>query len=142
VIPVASSGAKPPLPIPPAAPAAPVVEAFRTKSIATRVTEAEFAEVESAAASAGQKVAEWLRYAALSQARAKVNQDTDPILLAEIVGMRALMLNLFAKASEGPLSKEDLRKISEYAEAIKEQKAEEVLARRKRKGSRTPGNSP
>ncbi len=139
---MASSGAKPPLPIPPAAPAAPAVEAFRTKSIATRVTEAEFAEVESAAASAGQKVAEWLRYAALSQARAKLSQDTDPILLAEIVGMRALMLNLFAKASEGPLSKEDLRKVSEYAEAIKEQKAEEVLARRKRKGSRTPGNSP
>lgn len=91
---MASSGAKPPLPIPPAAPAAPAVEAFRTKSIATRVTEAEFGEVESAAASAGQKVAEWLRYAALSQARAKLSQDTDPILLAEIVGMRALMLNL------------------------------------------------
>jgi len=139
---VASSGAKPPLPIPPAAPAAPAVEALRTKSIATRVTEAEFAEVESAAARAGQKVAEWLRYAALSQARAKLSQDTDPVLLAEIAGMRALMLNLFARASEGPLSKEDLRKISEYAEAIKEQKAEEVLARRKRKGSRTPGNSP
>ena len=138
---MASSGAKPPLPIPPVAPAATAVEAFRTKSVATRLTGAEFAEVESAAASAGQKVAEWLRYAALSQARAKLSQDTDPILLAEIVGMRALMLNLFAKASEGPLSKEDLRKISEYAEAIKEQKAEEVLARRKRKGSRTPGNS-
>lgn len=139
---MASSGAKPPLPIPPAAPAAPAVEAFRTKSIATRLTEAEFADVELAAASAGQKVAEWLRYAALSQAHATMNQDTDPILLAEIVGMRALMLNLFAKASEGPLSKEDLRKISEYAEAIKEQKAEEVLARRQRKGSRTPVNSP
>jgi hypothetical protein len=46
--------------------------------------------------------------------------------LAEIVGMRALMLNLFAKASEGALSREDLRKISEYADAVKQRKADEV----------------
>ena len=137
-----SSGAKPPLPIPPAASAPSANEAFRTKSIATRLTEAEFAEVESAAASAGQKVAEWLREAALSQARGKINPGTDPILLTEIAGMRALMLNLFAKASEEPLSQDDLRKISEYAEAVKEQKAEEVLSQWRRKRSRTPGNSP
>jgi hypothetical protein len=56
--------------------------------------------------------------------------------------VRALMLNLFSKASEGPLSAEDLRKISAYAEAVKEQKAEEVLARRRRKGPGTPEGSP
>ena len=39
---------------------------------------------------------------------------------------------LFAKASEGPLSQDDLRKISEYAEAIKDRKAKEALARRRR----------
>jgi hypothetical protein len=137
-----SSGAKPSSSIPPAASAAPATEAFRTKSIATRLSEVEFAEVESAAANAGQKVAEWLREAALSQARGKVNQGTDPILLSEIAGMRALMLNLFAKASEEPLSQDDLRKISEYAEAVKEQKAEEILSRWQRKRSRRPGNSP
>jgi hypothetical protein len=136
------SDAKPFSPIPPVAPAAPANENFRTKSIATRLTEAEFAEVESAAAGAGQKVAEWLRDAALAQARATQEGDTDPILLAEILGVRALMLNLFSKASEGPLSAEDLRKISAYAEAVKEQKAEEVLARRRRKGPGTPEGSP
>ena len=50
--------------------------------------------MESAAVKAGQKVSEWLRYAALSQARADEDKRTDPILLAEIVGMRALMLIL------------------------------------------------
>lgn len=133
---MASSGAKPHSPIPPASATAPLNEAFRTRSIATRLTEAEYAEVESAAASAGQKVAEWLRYAALAQARATGNERTDPILLAEIMGMRGLMLNLFAKASEGPLSAEDLRKISAYADAIKNQKAEELLAQiRRRNGA-------
>jgi hypothetical protein len=139
---MASSGAKPPLPIPPTVSTASANEAFRTKSIATRLTESEFAEVESAAANAGQKVAEWLREAALSQARGKVNQGTDPILLAEIAGIRALVLNLFAKASEEPLSQDDLRKISEYADAVKEQKAEEILSQWRRKRSRRPGNSP
>jgi hypothetical protein len=139
---MASSSAKPPLPIPPAASTAPATEAFRTKSVATRLSEAEFAEVESAAASAGQKVAEWLREAALSQARGRVNQGTDPILLTEIAGIRALVLNLFARASEEPLSQDDLRKISEYAEAVKGQKAEEILSQWQRKKPRTSRNSP
>src|ERR1700749_1636019 len=88
--------------IPSAAPAHPPNETYRAKSVATRLTEAEFAEVESAAAKAGKKLAEWLRDAALIQARAS-QELTDPILLAEIMGMRSLMLNLFARASEGPI---------------------------------------
>jgi hypothetical protein len=83
-------------------------------------------------------VSEWLRYAAHAQARAEGKEHTDPILLAEIVSMRALMVNLFAEASEGPLSKEDLRKISEYADAVKQRKAEEVRARRLSEGSKSP----
>lgn len=130
---MASSSAKPPSSIPPTAPSAPASEAFRTRSVATRLTEAEYAVVESAAASAGLKVAEWLRDAALAQARATGSERTGPILLAEIMGMRGLMLNLFAKASEGPLSAEDLRKISAYADAIKNQKAEELLTQNRRR---------
>jgi uncharacterized protein (DUF1778 family) len=136
---MASSNAKPPSSIPPTVPAAPASETYRTKSIATRLTEAEFAEVESAATSAGQKVSEWLRDAALAQAHQEREGQTDPILLAEILGVRALVLNLFAKASEGPIDQEDLRKISEYAEAIKDRKAEEALARRCRNDSGSQG---
>jgi hypothetical protein len=134
---MASLDAKSHSAVPPASPAASGNETYRTKSIATRLSEAEFAEVESAATSAGQKVSEWLRYAALTQARLAPEEHTDPIILAEIVGIRALMLNLFAKASEGPLSKEDLRKISKYADAVKQRKAEEVLARTRGNGHGT-----
>lgn len=105
-------------------------ETYRAKSIATRLTEAEFAEVESAAAKAGKKLAEWLREAALTQARTS-QELTDSILLAEIMGMRSLMLNLFAKASESPISVEDLRKMSAHADSIKEQKAREFLAQKR-----------
>jgi len=135
---MASSSAQPPSSIPPTVPAAPASEAYRTKSIATRLTEAEFAEVESAATSAGQKVSEWLRSAALALAHGEREGQTDPILLAEILGVRDLVLNLFARASEGPLDQDDLRKISAHADAIKQQKAEEALARRRRKNAGSP----
>jgi len=49
--------------------AIPPDERYRTKNIATRLTEGEFAEVESAAAKAGKKLAGWLREAALTKAR-------------------------------------------------------------------------
>jgi hypothetical protein len=79
-------------------------ETSRARSIATRLTETEFGEVEAAAADAGKKVAEWLREAALTHARAGQEEQTDPILLAEIMGTRNLMLNLFARASQGPVT--------------------------------------
>ena len=90
--------------------------------------------MEAAAANAGKKVAEWLREAALAHARAG-QEHTDPILLAEIMGMRSLMLNLFARASEGPLTTEDLRKMSAYSDSIKEQKAQEFMDQRRRRNS-------
>ena len=112
-------------------------ETSRARSIATRLTETEFGEVEAAAANAGKKVAEWLREAALAHARASAGaeEQTDPILLAEIMGMRSLMLNLFARASEGPLTTEDLRKMSTYSDSIKEQRAQDYMAQRRRRTS-------
>jgi hypothetical protein len=128
--------------VPPSSPIAPANETSRARSIATRLTEAEFCEVEAAAGDAGKKVAEWLREAALAHARTGQEEQTDRILLAEIMAMRALMLNLFAKASQGPLSTDDMRKMSAYSDSIKEQKAEEFIAqRRRRKSLKTPDNA-
>ncbi|CAN5676124.1 hypothetical protein BH10ACI4_BH10ACI4_11540 [soil metagenome] len=112
-------------------------ETSRARSIATRLSDAEFGEVEAAAAAAGKKVAEWLREAALAHARASAGaaEQTDPILLAEVMGMRSLMLNLFARASEGPLTTDDLRKMSAYSDSIKEQKAQDYMAQRHRRNS-------
>jgi uncharacterized protein (DUF1778 family) len=131
---MASANDKPHEPILPSSSPLSVNESSRAKSIATRLTEAEFAEVDAAAASAGKKVAEWLRDAALAHARAGQEQ-TDSILLAEIMGMRNLMLNMFAKASQGPISIEDIRKMSAYSDSIKEQKADEFMEKRRHRNS-------
>jgi hypothetical protein len=103
-------------------------DASRLKSIATRLTEAELGEIEVAAFKAGKKISEWLRDTALASVRAPQEEPTDTVLLAEIMGMRDLMLNLFAQASKGPLSTEDMRKMSAYADSIKEQKASQILS--------------
>src|ERR1700761_5621673 len=105
----------------------------RSKSIATRLTEAELGEIEAAASKTGKKVSEWLRDTALASVRSPQQEPTDAVLLAEIIGMRDLMLNLFAQASKGPLSTEDIRKMSAYADSIKEQKAREFLSRKRSK---------
>ena len=61
-------------------------DAYRVKSIATRLTEAELGEIEAAATRAGKKVSEWLRDTALAHVRAPQEERTDPVLLAEIMG--------------------------------------------------------
>ena len=45
-------------------------------------------------------------------------EDSDPILLGELMAMRTLLLNLFSAASKGPLTDESLRKMLAYADSI------------------------
>jgi hypothetical protein len=105
---------------------------FRTKTIATRLTPGELAEVEATAQSAGQSLAEWLRQTALQAAR---QRPADPIelLLAEVWALRYTLLNLFhsnAKATaEGTqLLPDSIVKIRDQADAVKLQKAHKILA--------------
>jgi hypothetical protein len=105
---------------------------FRTKTIATRLTPGELAEVEATAESAGQSLAEWLRETALHVAR---QRPADPIelLLAEVWALRYTVLNLFhsnAKAaSEGTqLLPDSIVRIRDQADAMKLQKAHKILA--------------
>ncbi|MGE5056841.1 MAG: plasmid mobilization protein [Acidobacteriota bacterium] len=105
---------------------------FRTKTIATRLTPVELAEVEATAESAGQSLAEWLRETVLRAAR---RRPADPIelLLAEVWALRYTLLNLFhssAKAaSEGtPLLSDSIVKIRDQADTVKLQKAHKILA--------------
>ena len=105
---------------------------FRTKTIATRLTPGELFEIEAAAETANQSLAEWLRETSLQAAR---QRPADPIelLLAEVWALRYTLLNLFhskAKAaSEGtPLLPDSIVKIRDQADAMKLQKAHKILA--------------
>jgi Mobilization protein NikA len=88
----------PRIPNPLQSPASPKGEArplLRAKTIATRVTPEELAEVETAAEGAGKTVAEWLRELALRTAR---HRPADPVelLLAEVSALRSLPVKRFS----------------------------------------------
>ncbi len=104
---------------------------FRTKTVATRLTPDELAEVEAAAEGAGQALAAWLRETALRAAR---QRPADPVelLLAEVWALRYALLNLFhagaQAASEGrQMLPDSILKIRDQADARKLQQARKLL---------------
>jgi hypothetical protein len=104
---------------------------FRTKTVATRLTPGELAEVEAAAETSSQSLAEWLRETALRAAR---QRPADPVelLLAEVWALRYTLLNLFYSraqaASEGTqLVPDSIAKIRDQADARKLQQARKIL---------------
>ena len=61
--------------------------AFRTKTVGTRLSVAELEEVEAAAKRAGKSLAEWLRENALREARQRPG-DPNELLLSELAATR------------------------------------------------------
>jgi len=104
---------------------------FRTKTVATRLTPAELAEIEDAAEGAGQVVSEWLRETALRGARARP-ADPAELVLAELWAVRYTLLNLFhaaaqASAEGSQLLPDSILKIRDQSDARKRQQAHKLL---------------
>jgi len=104
---------------------------LRAKTVATRLTPEELAEVEAAAERDGKTVAEWLREIALRTARER-SADCIEILLAEQMATRYALLNLFHATalanSEGKqLLPDTVLKIRDQADARKLAKARQML---------------
>jgi uncharacterized tellurite resistance protein B-like protein len=86
--------------------------------------------VEAAARIAGQTCSEWMREAILLHLKRparKKKPAPDPTILAELMGLRSLVQNLIAAASDLP--EETVQRIVKHADSIKEGKAEEILKR-------------
>src|ERR1700678_1363824 len=125
----------PRIPAPLQSPASPSAEArpvLRAKTIATRVTPEELAEVETAAEGAGTTVAEWLRELALKAARERPADPTE-LVLSEVAALRYMLLNLFhataqANAEGQHLLADSVLKIRDQANARKLADARKLLA--------------
>jgi len=104
---------------------------FRTKTIATRLTPDELAEVESAAEQAGKPLSEWLRDTALNAARRR-SLDRFELLLAELWAVRYAQFNLFhagaqATAEGKALAPESVVQICNEADAQKLLRARKLI---------------
>jgi len=106
--------------------------ALRGKTIATRLTPEELAEVETAAEDAGKTLAEWLRELAPKAARDRPADPTE-LVLAEVSALRYMLLNLFhataqANAEGKYLLPDSVIKIRDQANARKLADARKLLA--------------
>jgi uncharacterized protein (DUF1778 family) len=104
---------------------------LRVKTVATRLTPEELAEIEAAAERDGKSLAEWLRELALKTAR---QRPADPIelLLSEVSATRYMLLNLFhataqANAEGKHLLPDSVLKIRDQAAARKLEAARKLL---------------
>jgi hypothetical protein len=97
---------------------------LRTKSVGTKVSEAEFALLEERARGAGLRLAEWVREALLS-APAESGPDSGEVALGEVLALRSLLLNLHFRSATIPEA--EMRGLIERADGSKLERARERL---------------
>ena len=95
----------------------------RTKSIGTKVTDEEYARIQTLAGE--QPVSEWVRAALLKAAEGQV---TDSVVLAELLALRTILLNLhFTVCSGGAVTTDAMQRLIERADHEKARLAEARL---------------
>lgn len=99
---------------------------LRTKSVTTKVTEAEYARLEERAALAGLNLSEWIR---------RLLGDEEPgggagsVVLAELLALRTILMNLLFSISRGEVvTPEQMQALIERADKDKVRRALEKLA--------------
>jgi len=104
---------------------------LRTKSVGTKVSEAEFALLEERARGAGLRLAEWVRETLLAapvEPVAGSGVDSGEVALGEILALRSLLLNLHFRAAKGePVAEAEMRGLIERADGTKIERARERM---------------
>ena len=108
---------------------------LRTKSIGFKVSEEEYAQLETAAQGSGRTLGEWCREVMLASANGQPSKATGPVgaeaqaLMAEMVALRAILLNVIFKLANGEkLTAEEMQRLIDRADSDKLKKARERLA--------------
>lgn len=107
---------------------------LRTKSIGFKVSEEQYARLEKAARAGGSTVGEWCRQVVLEDASGGEIKPTGTgvetqALMAEVVGMRAILLNvLFQMANGQRITAEEMQRLIDRVDSDKLKKARERLA--------------
>jgi hypothetical protein len=110
-----------------------VKPSLRIKSIGTKVTDEEYVELERAAQTGGKTLGEWCREVMLKSANGgtadtAVAGARAEALMAEVVALRAILLNVLFKQSNGErLTAEEMQRLIERADSDKLRKARERL---------------
>jgi len=111
-----------------------VKPSLRTKSVGTKVTQEEYAELERTAQAAGKTIGEWCREVLLAGLNGQLAKDQPShgteaqALMAEFIALRTILLNVFFRVANGEaLTSEQMQKLIDRADADKLKKALERL---------------
>ena len=110
-----------------------VKPSLRTKSIGTKVTEEEYAQLERAAQTEHKTLGEWCRGVMLSSATGRPPKATETggdghALMAEMLALRAILLNVLFKQAKGEqVTAEEMQRLIDRADSDKLRKARERL---------------
>jgi hypothetical protein len=113
-----------------------VKPSLRTKSIGFKVTEDEYVRLDAAAQTSGGSLGEWCRELLLSRVNGqepKAATDSagtgQVALMAELVALRAILLNVLFKLAKGQtLTAQEMQGLIDRADSDKLKKAQERLA--------------
>jgi hypothetical protein len=96
---------------------------LRTKSISTKVTDEEYAQMEALAGE--QTISEWARDVLLKAAKPNAGEQ---VVLAEVVALRTILLNaLYKLGQKEELSAEEMQELIERADRERFHRAKERL---------------
>lgn len=107
---------------------------LRTKTLGTKVSEEEFAQLEGAASERGLTLSEWCRQTLLARVNGQEAKSADAggtgqALMAELVALRAILLNVLFKLANGEKpTAEEMQRLIDRADSDKLKKARERLA--------------
>lgn len=102
--------------------------AHRSKTIGTKVTEAEYARLEARARAVGKTVGEWCREVLLSTDAVELASAAEQAVLEEVLALRTILLNLgYGLARGEAMTPERMRELIGRADGEKEKKAAERL---------------
>ena len=114
---------------------------LRTKSIGFKVSEEEYAQLETAAQAEGRTLGEWCREAILRGGSASNAAAHDPAL-AEIIGVRLLLVNVLGPVAAGEkVTPEKFNQLLDQISEMKHQLAAKLqqAARKKPQPEKTSG---
>ena len=92
----------------------------RTRSAGAKVTDEEYAQFEALAQKCGLTLGEWCRDVLLSQLKPSVASLPEETILAEVLGLRMIMINLLRDLGNGEtLTQEKVQKVIQWADTEK-----------------------
>jgi len=103
-------------------------EGLRSKSVTTKITEPEYERIVRMAGASNRNISEWMRECLFRELGQSTSAAEHEVLLAEILALRAIILNLSFRTNAGEkLNQQDVLDLIRRADQDKTQKAQQRL---------------